>query len=338
MKILLNELCPIKLDIMENPYNLPVKIKKKIRERLNKISFNRYPDPSASLLRKGLEAYTGIDKDMILVGNGSDEIILDILLAFGGMKKRVIFPIPTFPMYEIMGKMTGCETIGIPLKEGFEIDSERIIKEATKGKSIIFIAYPNNPTGNCFKKEGIEKIIKETESMVIIDEAYFEFSKKTFAPFLKFHNNLAIIRTFSKGFGLAGLRVGYILANTPFIDCLKRVKLPYNLNRLSQEIAIIALSEFALLKTLIDKIIKEREWLYLNLSEIAGIEVYPSEANFILFKAEKPEILYAHLLKGGILIKIIGNYLRVSMGKHKENKVFIEAIKIFLGQPSQKIS
>ncbi|MEW6481941.1 MAG: histidinol-phosphate transaminase [bacterium] len=320
---------PIKLDIMENPYDLPFKIRKKIKNAIGKISFNRYPSPSALALREELKAYTGVLKDMILVGNGSDEMILYILLAFGGLKKKVIFPSPTFPMYEIIGNITGCETIGIPLKPDFELDYKRIIKRGKKN-SIIFIAYPNNPTGNCFSREDIERIIKETESIVVIDEAYFEFSEKTFVDILNQYDRLAIIRTFSKGFGLAGIRCGYILANPQFINCLKLVKPPYNLNTLSQEIALICLKERDTIKVFIEKIIKEREWLYLKLSKIRGIIAYKSCANFILFKTENPKKSYSFLLKKGILIKKIGNCLRVSIGKHKENKAFISAIEASL--------
>jgi len=321
------EKLPIMLDIMENPYNLPSIIKKGIKKRLDKIRFNRYPDPDAGLLRQRLEVYTGVSKDMILVGNGSDELVLYILLTFGGISKRVIYPFPTFPMYEIIGKITGCETIRIPLLPDFEIDSSKIINEAKGGKSIIFIAYPNNPTGNCFKKEGIEEIIKETGAIVVIDEAYFEFSKKTLVDLLSRYDRLAIIRTFSKGFGLAGLRCGYILANPPFINCLKRVKLPYNVNTLSQEIACILIEELNVISSIIDKIIRQREWLYKRLSSINGIKAYPSSCNFILFKVENPERLYSYLVKGGILIKKLGDYLRVTIGTPKENRLFIELIK-----------
>ncbi|MEW6104053.1 MAG: histidinol-phosphate transaminase [bacterium] len=317
---------PIKLDIMENPHNLPQKIKNKIKKKIDKISFNRYPSPSALALREKLETYTGVSKEVILVGNGSDELILYILLACGGFKKKVIFPTPTFPMYEIIGKIAGCETIGIPLKPDFELNCEGIIKEGKKN-SIIFIAYPNNPTGNCFEIEAILKIIKETESIVVIDEAYFEFSKKTFVDILSQYDRLAIIRTFSKGFGLAGIRCGYIMANPQFIDCLKLVKPPYNLNTLTQEIALICLKERDIINGFIEKIIKEREWLYLNLSKIKGIIAYRSLANFILFKTKNPQSLYSSLLKEGILIKKVDDYLRVSIGKHKENKAFIRAVE-----------
>lgn len=319
---------PIKLDIMESPFNLPRLIKKKIKERINEVRFNRYPDPSSLFLRKALERYTGIKKEGIFVGNGSDEIILYILLAFGGIGKRVIFPVPTFPIYEIMGKIAGCKTIGVPLLSGFKLNYKKIIKEASGGKSIVFIAYPNNPTGNCFMRDAILEIIK-TSTIIIIDEAYFEFSKESFSDILGLNENVAILRTFSKGFGLAGLRCGYLLANPPFIEYLKRVKMPYNLNVLSSEIATICLQELSLISPFIDAIIEQREWLYQELLKIKWIIPYPSSANFILFKVDDPENLYLSLLKNGILIKRIGDYLRVSIGSYKENKAFIRAIRKF---------
>ncbi|HAW50032.1 TPA: histidinol-phosphate transaminase [bacterium] len=317
----------IKLDIMENPYPIPEAVKNKIKKAIDKIALNRYPDPEAEKLRLSISRYVGLPSDMILVGNGSDELILYILLAFSG---KVIFPTPTFPMYEIIGKVASCETIGIPLISSFGLDCGRIIDEAKKSKSIIFIAYPNNPTGNCFDEKEIERIIEETDSIVIIDEAYYEFSKKSFVGLLPSYNRLAILRTFSKAFGLAGLRCGYILANKEFIGCIEKVKLPYNLNIISQEIVAICLEEKDSFEKIIEKIIAERERLSQELLKIEEIKVFPSSANFLFFKVEKPGIVYSLLLKEGILVKQVADGLRITTGTSDENKAFIEAMKRIL--------
>jgi len=321
--------CPIKLDIMENPYDLPDEIKELLKERMK--GFNRYPDPQANELRKVLAAYVGVEKEEILVGNGSDELILYILLTF--KNNQVVFPIPTFAMYKILAQITNSTPIGIPLTDGFELNDKKILKVTKDTPSIIFIAYPNNPTGNCFSKERILRIIEESEGLVIIDEAYFEFSKETFLSVIDSYRKVIILRTFSKAFGLAGLRVGYLIANSQIIKELFKVKLPYNLNFFSQIAANCVMEYKSLLQPQINRIIAQRERLYSFLKGIKGIIPYPSDANFILFKSLNipGNTLFLDLVEEGILIRNLNedglpNYLRVTVGTEEENNIFMERI------------
>lgn len=319
--------CRVKLDIMESPYDLPQGIKSKIKDAVERINFNLYPDPEADGLKKGLADYTGLSPDMILAGNGSDELILYLLLCFGGELRRAIFPEPTFSMYSTLAKITSTESCSVPLGEGFELNESAIIERGKEKPSIVFIAYPNNPTGDCFKKDKVLRIIKETDSLVVIDEAYYEFSKESFAKELSCYKNLVILRTFSKGFGLAGLRCGYLIAHPEVISWLNKVRLPYNLNSLSQEIAGILLTERRWMEKITGEIIGQRNWLYNELLKVKGITPYPSKTNFIYFETNNPGLVYSRLLADGILIKQVAAGLRVTIGKSEENQEFLDKLK-----------
>ncbi|MEW6619497.1 MAG: histidinol-phosphate transaminase [bacterium] len=322
--------CPIKLDAMENPYDLPDEIKELLKEKIT--GFNRYPDPLSNELRQTIAAYLGINKKEILVGNGSDELILYILLTFNA--GQVVFPTPTFAMYKILSQITNTTPIGIPLTDKFELNEEKILKITRDTPSIIFLAYPNNPTGNSFSKEKVLEIIDESPtSLIIIDEAYFEFSKETFISLINIYPQVIIVRTFSKAFGLAGLRIGYLIANSQIIDELLKVKLPYNLNAFSQAVATCAIENFRyLLQPRINQIISERERVYGFLKGITGIMPYPSDANFILFKTLNipADTLFSNLVEEGILIRNLNddipNCLRVTIGNEQENNAFLGKI------------
>lgn len=322
--------CPIKLDAMENPYDLPDEIKELLKEKIK--GFNRYPDPQANELRKMLSSYVGVSKDNILVGNGSDELILYILLTF--KNNQVVYPTPTFSMYKILAQIANSTPLGIPLKDGLELNDEEILKVTKDTASIIFIAYPNNPTGNCFSKEKILRIVEESEGLIIIDEAYFEFSKETFLSLIDTYDKVIILRTFSKAFGLAGLRIGYLIAQPEVVCELSKIKLPYNLNSFSQTAANVVMEYKSLLQPQINRIIAQRERLYSFFKGVRGLIPYPSDANFILFKTLNipGHILFSDLVKEGILIRHLTeeglpNYLRVTVGTEEENNIFMERIE-----------
>jgi len=319
----------VKLDIMENPYDLPPLIKDEFLSGLKGLAINRYPDPMANELKRALSSYLDVDKEMIVLGNGSDELILDLLLTFG--LGKIVYPEPTFAMYGILAKIAGQEPAGIPLRGDFELDAESILEVGQKG--IIFITYPNNPTGNLFNREAIIRIIEEGSCLVVIDEAYYEFSGATFLPLVKKYPNLVVLRTFSKAFGLAGARVGYLAANKEITGEILKVKLPYNLNAISQLLATITLKHGDILRERIDEIKNERERVYKELQEIPGIIPYPSKTNFIFFKVENlsGKAVFNSLLKEGILIKHLSkNSLRLTIGKPGENDFFLESLRKIL--------
>ncbi len=318
--------CKVKLDANESPYGF-----KGFYNIVKNIETNRYPDPEAKKLKNIIAKEFLVKPENILQGNGSDELIYYLIATFGG---PVLFPEPTFSMYGIIATALGEKTISIALDESFDLDIDQIIKRIKKEKpKLIFLSSPNNPTGNCFSSEKILKIIEETaqKSLVIIDEAYQPFSsKKGFMPLLSDYENLVIMRTLSK-IGMAALRTGFLIANADIINQVNKVRLPFNLNSFSQAIACEVLKKKELPGKYINAICNERDRLFKNMIKIKGVEPYPSEANFILFKVEKPDIVYQSMLKNGVLVRnmngVVKGCLRVTVGTPKENNIFLKELR-----------
>lgn len=322
----------IKLDANESPH--PLKLYDIAQDV--PVFLNRYPDSEATELRKALAQRLKINYRNILVGNGSDELIYYLILTFGG---PVLYPVPTFAMYGIIAQSVGVEKLEVALDNNFDIDFRKMKNLiVSKKPHIVFISSPNNPTGNTFSTDKILSIIetaREKSAIVVIDEAYQPFSSKKGAlPFLKDFENLLILRTLSK-IGLAGLRVGYLIGNERILQEINKVKLPYNLNSLSQYIAEKALKNFySEIKAFVKNIVKERQRLYRELTKIKKLKVYPSEANFILFKTKKSKKICRELAKKGILIKDLSpalkDSLRVTVGTRNENDEFLSELKNIL--------
>jgi histidinol-phosphate aminotransferase len=320
-----------KLDANENSFDLPENIKKIILKEAKKIEYNRYPDPYSNKLRHLISVKLKINQNKILIGNGSDELIYYLLLSFIEKGDNVIVPYPTFEMYKILSKICGARVIEVPLDNNFDLNKERII-EIIKNKKIkfVFIAYPNNPTGNCFSENAIKRILQEKETFVVVDEAYFEFSGKTFLNELRKYKNLIILRTFSKAFSLASLRTGYIIADETIINIIRKVKLPYNVNSFSQLAAYNALKYENQIRKNVNFIIKERQIMK---EKLEGLYYFPdSRSNFIFIKVRNPELLKKEFIKKGICVRFFNdarlrNYIRITIGKHKENEMIINILK-----------
>jgi histidinol-phosphate aminotransferase len=326
--------CKVKLDANESPYGF-----KKALKAAEPVETNRYPDPEAKTLKKLLSKYVGTKPDNILQGNGSDELIYYLITTFGG---PVLYPTPTFSMYGIITQAIGEKRIEIPLDKEFDLNLKDILKAIKKERpKLIFLSSPNNPTGNCFSSDRILKIIDLTSSLVVVDEAYQPFSsKKGFLPLLEDYKNLVIMRTLSK-IGLAGLRVGCLIADKEIIREVNKVRLPFNLNSLSQAIAIEALKGRKSFQTHISVIASEREKLFVGLKKMNGVTPYPSEANFILFKVNNPDGVYKGLLGKGVLVRnmkgVVDGCLRVTIGTPEENKIFLTALKKVIKNNEQEI-
>lgn len=323
--------CKVKLDANESPYGF-----KELLNKTSTLQTNRYPDPEAKALKELIARHLGVKPENILQGNGSDELIYYLITTFGG---PVLYPTPTFSMYGIITQAIGEKRIGIPLDEEFDLNLKEILKAIKKERpKLIFLSSPNNPTGNCFSSDRILKIIDLTSSpvtrhpsLVVVDEAYQPFSsKKGLLPLLKDYKNLVIMRTLSK-IGLAGLRVGFLIADKEIINEVNKVRLPFNLNSLSQAIAVEALKDKKTLQSHINAIVSEREILFNEMEKISGMQPYPSEANFILFKVNNPDRVYKSLLRKGVLVRnmkgVVDGCLRVTIGTPAENKVFLNTFK-----------
>ncbi len=317
--------CRVKLDANESPYPLP--LEGFCSERVFS-ALNRYPDPEARDLRKTLAKGLRVRPGNILMGNGSDELISCLISTFGG---PVLYPTPTFSMYGIISQSLGERPVGVPLTKEFDLDTERMLAAIKKTKpKLVFLSTPNNPTGNCFSAEAILKITEAAPGIVVVDEAYQPFaSKEGFLPLLKDYRNMAILRTLSK-IGFASLRVGYLLADEGLIGEVNKVRLPFNLNAISQAIAREALREKKMIDRSIRKIISERDRLSSELAGIEGVSPYPSEANFILFRVKNAGEVHKKLIKKGVLVRdlsgLIRDSLRVTIGTPEENDTFLEAL------------
>ena len=318
--------CRVKLDANESPYGFEGAVK-----ALKSLKTNRYPDPGAEGLKKLISKEFKVKPGNILQGNGSDELIYYLITAFGG---PVLYPVPTFSMYGIISQALGEKKIEIPLDGDFDLDMKKTLSAIRAEKPrVIFLSSPNNPTGNCFSSEKILRIIESTssKSVVVVDEAYQPFaSDMGFIPFLADYENLIIMRTLSK-IGLAGLRVGFMVAGEEIIREINKVRLPFNLNSFSQAVASEALKKKALLKRNIKSVISERKRLFNGFSKIDGVRTYPSEANFILIRVGDPEKIYRGLLKKGVLVRnmqgVMDGCLRITVGTPGENRRFLAALK-----------
>ncbi len=315
--------CRIKLDANESPYGFAEALGAAV-----KIATNRYPDPQAKGLRKLLAKDLGVRQENILQGNGSDELIYYLIATFGG---PVLFPVPTFSMYGIISQALGEKKISVALDKTFDLDTEGMLRAIRRERPrLIFLSSPNNPTGNRFSSDRIMRIIDASKGVVVVDEAYQPFSGgKGFLPLLRDHRNLVILRTLSK-VGLAALRVGFLVADPEVVEEVNKVRLPFNVNSLSQAVASEALRDRNRYRSFVRTIVSERKRLLKEMGKIEGVRPFPSEANFILFEVDDPDRVCRGLLKKGILVRNIRDAvegcLRVTVGTPEENTTFLKAL------------
>ena len=331
----------IKLDAMENPYQLSTGLKAALQKRLDGAELNRYPDPSASKLRARLRTVMQVPKNKsIVLGNGSDELIQMLAMAVAnhdGNKDACLMSFdPGFVMYKMISDFVDIQYHGIPLTEDFSIDMVETRKAIEKHQpAIIFIAYPNNPSANCYNEKYIEEIITIAPGMVVLDEAYHPFAQTSFMGRLDDFDNLLVMRTVSK-MGLAGLRLGLLCGHPDIINEIDKIRLPYNINVLTQVCAEFVLEESAELEQQAKLIRDEREVLLQEMAAISGLQVFPSQANFILFRVldKKANDVFENIKRSGVLIKnmradagLLANCLRVTVGTPDENRTFVGALK-----------
>jgi histidinol-phosphate aminotransferase len=325
----------VKLDAMENPYRLPADAQAEIAALAAGAALNRYPDPDAARLKARLREALAIPPGMdLLLGNGSDEIIQMLTMAAARPGAVVLGLEPSFVMFRMIATFCGVRFVGVPLESGFRLDADRMLAAIAEHRpALVFIAYPNNPTGNLFDEAAIIRIIEAAPGMVVVDEAYHAFAGKTFMPRLADHPNLLVMRTLSKS-GLAGLRLGLIAGAGAWLGHVDKVRLPYNVNVLTQLVAEKVLQHQDLLAQQAAAIKAERTRLFEGLKRIPGVQPFPSDANFILFKTGKAEQVFNGLRQRGVLIKnlhgshpSLADCLRVTVGTPEEDARFLDVLK-----------
>lgn len=320
----------IKLDGNENPYGCSAKVKQALA---NYSYYHIYPDPEQRELRKALEGYAEFTSEHILAGSGSDELIDLVLRLFIEPGDQVINCPPTFGMYKFCTEVCGGKVVTVPRKQDFSIDIPAVKRAVGKKTKVIFIASPNNPSANITTEAEILELL-DTSTIVVVDEAYFEFSGKTVAHLVPQHSNLVVLRTFSKWAGLAGLRVGYGIFPAYMVGYLMKIKQPYNVNIAAQVAAIESLKDIDYLRNTVNAIISERERLSSKLNDIDWLKVYPSNSNFILcrvLRGKAPEI-HHKLQRKGIFVRHfdtpqLRDCLRISIGKPEHTDRIISALR-----------
>jgi histidinol-phosphate aminotransferase len=326
----------VKLNQNESPYDLPAEIKEAVAEQFLSIPVNRYPREHPWELRDKLALSLGVEPEMLLIGNGSNELTQTIGLAFVERGEPVVLPRPMFALYESVVRMHGGRVVGIPPKEDLSFDVDAIV-EAIESESpaLTIVTTPNNPTGLAVSYRDVERIVQASRGVVLVDEAYWEFNDEpSAAGLLGDHPNLIIIRTFSKAMGMAGMRLGYLLANPLMISELLKARLPFMIDRFSETVGLAVLDRPHLVDERVTALKESFAELVTGMEALPGVKVMPSAANFVLFQTEmEPADLLHRLADQDVLVRNMSGYpelrgyLRVNAGTPSENKAFLVALE-----------
>lgn len=322
------------LSANENPRDVEQEIRREIMSAVKRVPLNRYPDPLANDLRDMIAEANGLDRDQVLVGNGGDELLFNLALAWGGPGRTFLNLPPTFSVYENNARLTNTTVVNIPRMADYRIDEEAVLERVAQGGiDYLIVTSPNNPTGELASESFIVKLLETTDALVMVDEAYFEFSRSTTRPYLQQHKNLVILRTFSKAFSLAGVRMGYILGDPDVIREFVKVRQPYSVDAISQAVAQVVFAHRASFEPGIRTIIEERTRIVDGLNRIPGVKSYPSSANYVLLRVQNAATIWEMLYARGILVRdfsrapYLEDCLRVSVGTPEENNSFLHALR-----------
>ena len=318
----------IKLDAMENPFPLPDALRAEVAAAVAAVPVNRYPDGGADAVKAALPPAAGL-----IVGNGSDELLQIVTVALAKPGATMLAPEPSFVMYRQNAVYAGMKFVGVPLRADFALDVDAMLAAIREHRpALVFLAYPNNPTGNLFDVAALERILRAAPGLVVVDEAYHAFAGASFLPRLPEFANLLVLRTVSK-IGMAGLRLGYALAAPAWIAELEKVRQPYNLNALTQAAAPVILARMDLLDAQAALLVAERARLERAMAAMPGATVHPTAANFVLVRVPDAPATYARLRAAGLLVKnlhgwhpLLAHCLRITVGAPAENDALLAAL------------
>ena len=328
----------IKVNANESTLNLPPLVEERVINRLALLAFNRYPNEEYYSLIEQIAKNFSVESAQILLGGGSSEIIEKVFHAFGGAGRKIVYPQPSFSMYKIYAKAADAEGVPFDLDEKFDLDVDAFIKKIREvGASLAVVCNPNNPTGNALTPAQVEKIAASIDCAFLLDEAYVEFYGRSAVNLVAKYPNLIVARTFSKAYGMAGARVGYMIAQTDVTRMINKTFMPYHMNILTLAAADIVYQMRDEFVPRLQMIIAERNRMFERLEKLSGVEVFPSQTNFILFRLARAEELKNYLESLDIGIRYFSpnsfglkNCLRVSIGTRTENDEIFAAIKSFL--------
>jgi histidinol-phosphate aminotransferase len=321
-----------RLNTNECPLPLPVGFSDDLAAAVRDLELNRYPDGQMRALREALAERTGHGVDGVWTANGSNEILTQLLMAYGGAGRRAALFEPTYLLHRRLCWLTQTEIIERRLGPPFEIDGDAAAWAGGEGAHVVFVCSPNNPTGNTQPLDAIRSLASHSDGLVIVDEAYVEFGGESALPLVAAHPNVAVVRTFSKAFALAGARIGYVLGSPVVVEDLERVRLPYHLSALTQTAGVVALRHADEAAAGLDSIRIERDRIVRALSGIDGVTVFPTKANFVLFQPPgDAKQIWRGLLDRGVLVRdltaVVPNGLRVTAGTTHEVDLFLKALE-----------
>lgn len=327
----------IKLDANENN-NVSYLLNEKLARALVDLKINEYPDSDCVGLRDMLSRDLALGLDQIMVTCGSDQLIQIIMTTFVGRGDKMLTHVPTFGMYKIATQTVGGTTVEVALNDDFSFNLDSFVRAIKKEEpKLIFLTNPNNPTGNIIPRDEIVEILKISRGIVVVDEAYYEFYGESVIDLVDEYDNLIVLRTLSKAYGLAGARVGYGVASRPLMDILYKVKPPYNVTSLSQLAARVCLENKDIMRGAVGEIIKERDRMLGLLGDLPSFKVYDSYANFVLCRLDGAKKVYDYLLDNRVLVRYfgeegpLGGCLRISIGTKEENDLVIDLLRKFFG-------
>ena len=323
----------VKLDAMENPYPLPAELRRALGEALARVDLHRYPDPTGRKLRALIAQKMGVPKGMeVLLGNGSDDLIQIVTFAMARPGAAMMFPAPTFVMYGMNATLSGMRAVRSALGPDYALDRDAFVAQVKKEQpALIFLAYPNNPTGVLYPEEDIVAVLRAAQGLVVVDEAYHVFAQKSFLPRLAEFPNLVVMRTVSK-LGLAGIRLGYLVGRPEWIGEFNKVRQAYNVNVLTQAAATFVLERLDVLEAQAAKIRADRADLGEALAALPDVTVFPSAANFFLVRVPDAGRTYEGLRRQGVLVRNLNgpgleNCLRITVGTPDENRILLTAMR-----------